>query len=112
MAAIAVLATPAGALAAGGHGRGALSLASGRTAIARYAMSLRDAVAGAQPDAPMSAVVEGCRRGGGVVTCMATWSFAGTRCSVEIAAVADRGILVEELGEATCTRPAPPQAGG
>jgi hypothetical protein len=93
------------------HGRSALSLAAGRAAISRYALDLRDAVAGAQPDAPISAGVDGCRRGGSVVTCMASWTFAGTRCSVEIAAVDDRGVLVEELGEATCARPASPQPG-
>lgn len=93
------------------HGRSALSLATGRAAISRYALGLRDAVAGAQPDAPISAGVDACRRGGGVVTCMASWTFAGTRCSVEIAAVADGSVLVEELGEATCARPAPPAGG-
>jgi hypothetical protein len=93
------------------HRTSALSLADGRAAIARYVLGLRDAVAGAQPNAPIRAGVEACRRGGGVVTCMASWTFAGTRCSVEIAAVADRGVLVEELGEATCVRLPPVNSG-
>lgn len=88
------------------HGRNALSLANGRAAIARYALGLRDAVAGAQPDAPINAGVDACVKRQGVVTCMASWSFAEVRCSVEVSAVADRGILVEELGEATCARSA------
>ncbi|HUA75987.1 MAG TPA: hypothetical protein VL988_14630 [Solirubrobacteraceae bacterium] len=91
------------------HRGGGISLATGRAAIARYAENLRDAVAGARPDAPMQARVQDCRKRQGVVTCMASWTFAQVRCTVEVNAVADRGVLVEELGEATCARPPAPQ---
>ncbi len=90
--------------AAPAHGKRTLSLVTGRAAIARYASDLRDAVAGERPDGPVGARVETCRKQGGVVTCMASWSFAEVRCSVEVGAVAFHGILVEELGEATCAR--------
>jgi hypothetical protein len=91
------------------HGKNVLSLTAGQAAITRYASNLRDAVAGARSDAPMQSQVRACRKRQRVVTCMASWTFAEVRCTVEISAVADRGVLVEELGEATCTRPPTPQ---
>jgi hypothetical protein len=97
--------------AAPAHRNSEISLTTGRAAITRYAENLRDAVAGARPDAPMQAEVQGCRKRQGVVTCMASWTFAQVRCTVAVNAVADRGVLVEELGEATCTQPSAPQPG-
>jgi len=107
LAATVALTAPAGA-SARARGRGSLSLTAGRAAIARYASNLRDAVAGARPGAPMGTQVEACRKRGGVVTCLASWTFAEVRCSVQVGAVAFHGVLVEELGEATCARPVPP----
>jgi hypothetical protein len=91
--------------AAPAHEQRTLTLAAGRLAIDRYATNLRDAVAGARRDSPIQPQVGDCRKRQRVVTCMASWTFSQVRCTVEVSAVADRGVLVEELGEATCAQP-------